>query len=200
MTDEKHELCAHCGENIDEQVGGLKNALGVERDARKTAERKLKEFREAGDIDEMKASIADGEEKNRQLLEQVKTLEAELETTKTELGTKSEEILDGKIGTAVAQANGNLALLRPAIREQLQKNPDANIEEMVAGMKTDDTFASAFKATTHSGGGSFPGEGGGRKESGGGAKYPTRRSQFTERQKVDFQNEFGLDALLDLPL
>lgn len=201
MTD-KAEPCAHCGEDISEQVAGLKNTARSERETRKELERELKELKakNAGaDIDEMQASIADGEAKNAALLEEVKQLKQERDDALGERDTAKTQIRDGQIATAVAEAGGNLALLKPALRESLGDDATPEqIAEKVAAMRNDDQFGAAFKATTHSGSGSLPDTQGGQMKTVG-SKYPARRSEFTERQKVDYQNEHGLDAYMDIP-
>jgi hypothetical protein len=186
------------GAEGEDDIAGLRKALETEREHKRKAERQAKQFKEDNkglsreDFDKMEAA-------QTEQLATIKNLQAELETTKQELSKKGDEILDGRIGTAVAQANGNLALLKPVIREKLQENPEADIAEMVESMKQDETFGSAFKATAHSGGGSLPQESSGRPEAQNAGKYPTRRSEFTDRQKVDYQNEFGLDSYMDIP-
>ena len=204
MTDEK-ELCAHCGESIEEQVAGLKKVAVAEREERKETERKLKQAKEklagAGDVEDLRKQIDALTVERDEALGKFGEMKTELDTTKGELATKNEQILDGKIGTAVAQANGNLALLRPAIRDALREKPDADVGELVASMKQDENFQSAFRATTHSSGGAPSETGGGRgSTAGGGPSWKgKRRSQMTDREAVDAQKELGLDAYMDLP-
>jgi hypothetical protein len=126
----------------------------------------------------------------------------------------------------VSKAGGNVELLRPHVRSHLKLDPDtldmvvldndrqtpkvdadgnpAKLESLISEMRKSDTFASAFKATEQSGGGSDPGGDGGSGSQGkpGGTPVKTeglKRSEMSERQKIDYQNEYGLDALLDLP-
>ena len=177
-----------------DDIKGLKAALETEREAARKFQRQLKQAQEATkglsreDLDKMVAT----QNENAQTIKQ-------LQQERDEALAK---ILDGQIGTAVAEANGNLALLRPAIREELKRNPEADVGELVASMKQDENFQSAFKASSHSGGGSHSDDSGRASSSvgGGGPSWKgKRRSQMTDREAVDAQKELGLDAYMDLP-
>lgn len=134
--------------------------------------------------------------------------------------------VEAAVVAEVSKAGGNVELLRPHVRSFVKLDPDtldmvvldndkstpkvdaegkpAKLESLISEMRKSDTFASAFKATEQSGGGSDPGGDGGSGSTGktGGTPLKTeglKRSTMTERQKVDFQKEHGLDALLELP-
>lgn len=141
---------------------------------------------------------------------------------------KIEELtIDSAVTSEVAKAGGNVDLLRPHVKNQLKLDPDtldmivldtdgrtpkvdadgnpAKLQTLIGEMRKSDTFASAFKATDQSGGGSEPGTDGSNGSAGGTGGKPKlateglKRSTMTDRQKIDFQNAHGLDALLDLP-
>lgn len=180
-----------------EDVSGLKSALAKERKshqdekhARKSAEGKLAI---AGDAEALAEKDAE--------IEKLKSDHAaEVESRDTEIKTLKDTALTGKIASAVSKAGGNVDLLTPHLRAALAENPDLDIDEHVEGMKGDETFSGAFKATSHSGGGGDPSHG---NESTFGKSrlhaMPMRRSEMTDRQKVDYQKQHGLDALLSLP-
>jgi hypothetical protein len=140
---------------------------------------------------------------------------------------KIEELtIDSAVTSEVSKAGGNVELLKPHVKGQLKLDSDtlemvvldsdgktpkvdangnpAKLDTLISEMRKSDTFASAFKATDQSGGGSEPNDGsnGSGSGTGGTPKLTTeglKRSTMTDRQKIDFQNAHGLDALLDLP-
>ena len=128
--------------------------------------------------------------------------------------------------TALADAGGNVELLKPHLLSRLKLDTDdftvkvleadgttpkvdasgnpVNIEVLVREMRESDTFSSGFKATEQSGSGSEPQKGGDAsgdgKPNGGTPPAGTKpRSQMTDREKLDFQQAHGIDALLKLP-
>ncbi len=135
--------------------------------------------------------------------------------------------IDSKVVEAISKAGGNVELLKPHVRSRLQLNTEdfttvvldqdgstpkvdadgnpVTIDTLISEMRKSDTYAGAFKATDQSGSGSEPGQGGsseGGSGAGGTPKLRTeglKRSEMTDRQKVDYQQEHGLDALLELP-
>jgi hypothetical protein len=155
----------------------------------------------------------------------------ELDKWKSEVKRRDSRIEELTIETAVvnelSKAGGNVELLRPHVRRHLKLDSDtlemvvldndgstpkvdgegkpATLESLVSEMRKLDTFASAFKATEQSGGGSDPGgdgSSGSTGKAGGTPKLKTeglKRSEMTDRQKIDYQNEHGLDAFLELP-
>lgn len=155
----------------------------------------------------------------------------EIDKWKSEVKRRDSRIEDLTIETAVvnelSKAGGNVELLRPHVRKHLKLDNEtlemvvldndgstpkvdgegkpAKLESLISEMRKSDTFASAFKATEQSGGGSDPGGDGGSGSTGNAGGTPKlkteglKRSTMTDRQKIDFQNEYGLDALLDLP-
>jgi hypothetical protein len=135
--------------------------------------------------------------------------------------------VDSKVVEAISKAGGNVELLKPHVRQRLQLNTDdfsttvldsdmktpkvdgdgnpVTIDDLISEMRKSETYAGAFKASDQSGSGSEPGKGSDGPTGGSGGKPKVnagdlKRSTMTERQKVDFQKEHGLDALLDLPL
>lgn len=146
----------------------------------------------------------------------------------TRRDTRIEELtIESAVVNELSKAGGNVELLRPHVRGHLKLDSDtldmvvldndgstpkvdgegkpATLESLISEMRKSDTFASAFKATEQSGGGSDPGgdgSSGSTGNAGGTPKLKTeglKRSEMTDRQKIDFQNEHGLDALLELP-
>ena len=135
--------------------------------------------------------------------------------------------IDSKVTEAITKAGGNVALLKRIVRSRLQLNTEdfsttvldddektpkvdgdgnpVSIDDLISEMRKSDTYAGAFKASKQSGSGSDPGKGGDGGTGGSGGKPivnagDLRRSTMTDKQKVDFQKEHGLNALLDLPL
>lgn len=134
--------------------------------------------------------------------------------------------VDSKVIAAISKAGGNVELLTPHVRSRLQLNTDdftvtvldsdgktpkvdgdgnpVTMDALVSEMRKSETYAGAFKASEQSGSGSDPGKGGdgGSGGNGGMPKHAgdLRRGTMTDKQKNEFQKEFGLDALLDLPL
>jgi hypothetical protein len=133
---------------------------------------------------------------------------------------------DVAVVEAISKAKGNVELLKPHVLSRVKLNMDdfsvqvleadgttpkvdgngnpVTIDALVGEMSSSKTFASAFAGSTESGSGSVPQKGGeGNANANGGKpiqKEGLRRSQMTERQKIDYQKEYGLDALMDLPL
>lgn len=134
--------------------------------------------------------------------------------------------VDSKVVEAISKAGGNVELLKPHVRQRVHLNTDdftttvldddgktpkvdgdgnpVTMDALISEMRKSDTYAGAFKASDQSGSGSDPGKGGdGPTGANGGMPKISgdlRRSTMSEKDKVDFQKEHGLDALLDLPL
>lgn len=228
-----------------EDVSGLKSALEKEREnARKNAREKkaLEEKYGALDIEEfnrLKDAEKDAETAQLEAAgEWDKIKEQMVKEHAKQIADKDKEIdrLTGQIRhitvesaatAALADAGGNVELLKPHLMGRVKLNTDdftvqvleadgvtpkvdaqgnpVTIDALVSEMRDSDIFASGFKATEQSGSGSEPTSGGGDqlpgKQNGGtppvGQTKP--RSQMTDREKVDFQKEHGLDALLALP-
>ncbi len=220
MTDRNEEDCPHCGEDISDVVNGLKSALD------KTREEKREEHNKAAvakdELDKTKVLLEDATLKLKDadtgtadalrtelnaakeaLAATVPKSELEAMTTQLEesraTSTKlQDEATQGKIATAVAKVGGNLAMLSPMIKAKLAENPELDLGEHLATLKNDADFGGAFKASSHSGGGSPPGKGGDGAKLGI-ASMPMRQSQMSTKQRNEYQKEHGLDALLDLP-
>lgn len=196
---------------------------GIDRD-------KYEELVEKERKAEEEAALKAGE--FEKLKEQMKTARIESENKlKAEIKRRDDKIeeltIEAAVVSEVSKAGGNVELLRPHVRSHLKLDPDtldmvvldndrqtpkvdadgnpAKLESLISEMRKSDTFASAFKATEQSGGGSDPGgdgSSGSTGKAGGTPKLKTeglKRSEMTDRQKIDFQNEHGLDALLELP-
>ena len=201
-----------------EDVSGLKTALEKTREEKK--ELKAKKAKLEDELATAKVLIEDATLKLRDADPQLRTelnaakeqlatmvSKSEFDSLKTQLDESTatttqlrDEATQGRIATAVAKAGGNLAMLSPMIKSEMLKNPELDLGEHLATLKTDSEFAGAFKASEHSGGGSDPGKGNdvtfGRSLS---ATASLRRSTMTDRQKVDHQKQYGLDSLLSLP-
>lgn len=229
-----------------EDTSGLKSALQKEREnARKFArEKKALEDKIGGvDLEEYNKLKEEHEQQETRKLEEAGEFEKIKEQMRAahakELANKEKEIdrLTGEIRhqkvesaatQALADAGGNVELLKPHLLSRLKLNTDdfsvqvleadgatpkvdgggnpVNIDALVSEMRDSDTFASGFKATQQSGSGSEPTEGGGDilpgqgKPNGGTPPAGTKpRSQMTDREKIDYQREHGIDALLNLP-
>lgn len=213
MTDEHKDNCPHCDGDITEHTAGLRSALQTEREAARTNAKKAKKAN--GLIDELRESA--GVETPEELTDFVKTAQAGEEIDKLnnqvadltkqvdELSVTNAKLQDdaeiGKISAAITNARGNVKMLMPHVRQALKDDPNMDVESFVASMRADDAFAGAFAATDMSGSGSEPQKGGDGPSTLGRGMHskPLRRSTMTDREKVDYQKQYGLDALLDLP-
>jgi hypothetical protein len=172
----------------------------------------------AGEWDKIKAQMIN------QHNEELARRENEISRYKSQLETVQ---VDAKVVEAISKAGGNVELLKPHVKSRLQLNTDdftttvldfdgttpkvdgdgnpVTIDTLISEMRKSDTYASAFKASDQSGSGSDPGKAsdGPSGSNGGMPKLNAgdlRRGTMSDKQKVDFQTEHGLDALLDLPL
>jgi hypothetical protein len=229
-----------------EDTSGLKSALQKEREnARKAAREKKALEDKFGNIDleEINQLKEEKEQAETRKLEEKgefeKIKDQMREQHAKEIAAKDKEIdrLTGEIRhqkvestatQALADAGGNVELLKPHLLSRLKLNTDdfsvlvleddgktpkvdasgnpVNIDALVSEMRDSDTFASGFKATSQSGSGSEPTEGGGDqppgqgKPNGGTPPVGTKpRSQMSDREKIDFQKEHGIEKLLALP-
>jgi len=134
--------------------------------------------------------------------------------------------IDSKVVEAISKAGGNVELLKPHVRSRLQLNTDdfttqvlepdgktpkvdgdgkpVTIDALVGEMRASDIYSGAFKATDQSGSGSEPGKGGdGPSGSGNGGKpivvTGKTRADMTDREKIDFQKQHGIDKYMELP-
>ena len=129
-------------------------------------------------------------------------------------------MVDQALATAIRAAEGNegtVKLLMPhlkahvALREtgdsfitevvdQVTKEPrigdshgaPMTIEQLVGEFRNSDLYASAFPGTGQTGGGT-------RTSSKGGGGFPTKKSDFTPRQRADFIEKNGATGWLGLP-
>lgn len=187
--------------------------LQKEQDAEEAAALK------AGEFEKLKEQML---KKHREDLDKLRN-----EVTRRD--TRIEELtIETAVVNELSKANGNVELLRPHVRKHLKLDAEtlemvvldndgstpkvdgegkpAKLDSLISEMRKSDTFASAFKATEQSGSGSDPGGDGGSGSTGNTGGTPPKlkteglkRSEMSDRQKIDFQNEHGLDALLDLP-
>lgn len=228
-----------------EDVSGLKSALNKTREEKREAARKAKALAEkyAGfDVEEyetLKSAQADAETAKLEAAGEWDKIKDQMSTQHaTDMAAKDKEIsrltkqieavqIDSRVVEAISKAGGNVELLKPHVRRQLQLNTDdfttvvldsdgktpkvdgdgnpIKIDDLISEMRKSDTYAGAFKASDQSGGGADPGKGGdGSSGANGGTPKPNvgdlRRGIMTDAQKNAFQKEHGLDALLDLPL
>ena len=195
---------------------------GIDKDK---YEELLKKEQEAEEAAALKAG--EFEKLKEQMLSKHKEALAAKENEIARYRSKVEELtIEAAVVNEVARAGGNVELLRPHVRSHLKLDPDtlemvvldndrqtpkvdgdgkpAKLESLISEMRKSDIFASAFKATEQSGGGSDPGGDGGSGSTGktGGTplkKEGLKRSTMSDREKIDFQKEHGLDALMNLP-
>ena len=131
--------------------------------------------------------------------------------------------IDAAVVTALNEVEGNVKIMLPHVKHQMKLveedgqfharvideagtvrvNGEGKLltaKELVSEMRDSDDFATAFKADVKSGGGTPAGDGTGNE---GGKKGvipgDLKRSTMTPRQKVEFQQEHGVDELLRLP-
>lgn len=135
----------------------------------------------------------------------------------TKYRTKIDHLLiDSVAATAIAGAKGSIELLLPHIQRNTRvvedgddfkvevidkegnvrigdsKGQPMTIEDLVAEMRSSDTFGRAFEGDGQTGGGKRPGNGGGGN--------PTlKRSTMTAQQKADYQTKYGQAEFLKLP-
>lgn len=133
--------------------------------------------------------------------------------------------IDSKVVEAISKAEGNVELLKPHVRSRLQLNTDdfttvvldsdgrtpkvdgdgnpVTIDTLISEMRKSDTYAGAFKATGQSGSGSDPTHGGdgptGKNDGKSKITGDMRLSTMSDREKIDFQKEHGIDAMMALP-
>jgi len=208
--------CPHCDEDISdtfiskdevEDVSGLKKALASEREGARQANRELAQLR-----DKHAASSFDSEEVKKQrdtLTKQLDDLKAsgelnsgnltkQLDELKATNAALAEEATNGKIAIAIVKTKGNPKLLMPHVRKMMDEDSALSYDEAAQKAKAEFSMeVGAYKASEQSGTGSDPG----RSDVGRASfnQTPTRRSQMTDRQKVDHQKQFGLDSLLNIP-
>jgi hypothetical protein len=230
-----------------EDTSGLKSALQKEREsARKFAREKkaLEDKYGTLDVEEferLKAAEQDAETAKLEAAGEWDKIKAQMiEQHGKELGAKDKEIdrlttqirhitVDSAATQALADAGGNVELLKPHLMNRVRLNTDdfsvqileadgttpkvdasgnpVTIDTLVREMRDSDVFASGFKATAQSGSGSEPTEGGGDQMPGQGkpnggtppAGQFKPRSQMTDREKIDAQKQLGIDAYLNLP-
>ena len=182
-------------------------------DAEATAEEK--KLQQAGEWDKIKEQMKEAH------ATEIGSKDAEIARLRGEL---EREKIDSKVVAAISKADGNVELLTPHVRSRLQLDPDTlemvvldtdgktpkvdgdgnpvNIETLVGEMRDQPTFAGAFKAPEQSGSGSDPQKGGDGPSGNNGGKPKSEakpRSQMTDREKIDYQKEHGLDAFMELP-
>lgn len=164
---------------IVEDVSGLKSALEKERDGRKEAEDKLR-------------------------------------STADQSTASKKELADANMKVAIAEADGNVHVMPSVIREAMVWDDDLgeyivpaedgqplrkddstlkSVSDVVADMKKNSKYGSLFKGTSHSGGGSPPGIGGGagkalaaNQDNDGLPPLTTSRRSMTREQKVAIIN------------
>lgn len=175
-----------------EDVTGLRNALKEERTSRKEYERRAKSAEGRLAQGDLENSNGEKDAEIAQLKSTLKERETEITTIRQEAQEKD---ISAKITTAVARHKGDVDLLMPHLKATLAENPDLDLDDAMSGLK--ERHPGAFRATSQSGGGSQPGTTGGP----GGVRQATRkrRSEMTEREKVDAQRDLGLDAYMELP-
>lgn len=230
-----------------EDTSGLKSALQKERENAKKYAREKKALEDKYgtlDIEEferLKAAEKDAETAKLEAAGEWDKIKAQMVTEHAKhLGEKDKEIdrltsqirhitVDSAATQALADAGGNVELLKPHLMNRVRLNTDdfsvqvleadgttpkvdasgnpVNIDALVSEMRDSDVFASGFKATSQSGSGSEPTEGGGDQLPGTGkpnggtppAGQYKPRSQMSDREKIDAQKALGIDAYLDLP-
>lgn len=133
--------------------------------------------------------------------------------------------IDSKVVEAISKSGGNVELLKPHVRSRLQLNTEdfstivldgdgktpkvdgdgnpVTIDALIGEMRKSEIYAGAFKASEQSGSGSEPGKGGdGGTGIDGGKPKPNgdlRLSTMTDREKIDYQKKYGIDAMMELP-
>jgi hypothetical protein len=161
-------------------------------------------------------------------VQMVEKHQAELAAEKAETARLRDALSHEKVEKAaveaISKAGGNVELLKPHILARVKLNDEdfslsvtesdgtpkvdgegkpVSLEVMVSEMRDQDTFKGAFAGTTQSGSGSEPAKDGKATANANGGKpiqaEGLRRGTMTERQKIDFERQYGLDALLELP-
>lgn len=125
-------------------------------------------------------------------------------------------LIDSVAKSAIAEAKGSIELLLPHVRSSTRvkeengefsvevvdaqgnvkigdsKGKPMSISDLIAEMRTSDTFGRAFEGENKSGSGKLP--------TSGGTGPQLKRSQMTAVQKREYQQKYGQAAFLKLPL
>lgn len=191
------------GAEGDDDIAGLRKALKEER----KSVRKLKYENDALKlVNEGKAPPDDADDHSEEKTAELETIRKEYEkqlAEKDETITKlessnAEKARSEKIAKAVANHGGDFEMLDPYIEKQLRANPDLDIDAEVARLVKDKPSVFKPKFADHTGTGGQPGmESAGQSSLMRGEKL--QRSKMSDRQKIDFQKEHGLDAFMALP-
>lgn len=226
---EHNDVCPDCGADVSSVSQGLRKALETEREAAKKAQRTVKQLKDASakhreaaaDVEKKDARIAeleqaldamtkqrdaDAEElrKAQEAAAEIEPLRAENETLKADAekaeADKAQAEKDAAITEELQKAGGNIEALMPHVRSRADAAPERELSEIITDLRNSDSFAALFRGTGQSGGGApVDGGSGGKIINMQKSKADLKRSTMTDREKVDFQREHGLDALLDLP-
>lgn len=191
---------------------GLKSALQKERESRRDFEKKAKtandivnDLQEKAGADSLDAlrDFVKGGTTSKTEIDDLKAAHAkEMETLTTENTSLKTAAETGKISAALTKAQANVTVMTPHIREKLRADPTADLDDIVAEMKNDPVFAGSFKAAEQSGSGMTPGHSGdgpSGSRNDGESQLPTRRSEFSDVQKVEYINQHGVDGFMSLP-
>lgn len=168
-----------------------------------------------GEWEKLKAQMA---EKHQKALDEQKAEAQKLRDRVQEL------TVDNAVQEAIIKGKGNPRLLKPLVSQHAQLDPDtlelvvvepdgtpkvdgsgnpATLDDVISEMRDNPEFSGAFAATTQSGSGSDPQTGGdasGNNSGGTPSKWEgKRRSEMSDREKVDAQKELGIDKYLEIP-
>ncbi|HSW65279.1 MAG TPA: hypothetical protein VLH56_18505 [Dissulfurispiraceae bacterium] len=185
-----------------DKAESVQTAIRREREARKEAEKRLKELGNLSreDIDELEslraeAAKARGAEDivNQLKARHQKELEAREKQAQAYRASLEKTVLESTASKLLAEHKGNVSLLMPHIQSalrveeadgQFQVVPAnaASLEEVVTGLKS--TFPQAFSDSGHSGGGA-PGGGGGGGIGKGKTISRAQYEQMTPAQRTE---------------
>lgn len=211
MSEEHKDVCPDCGADVSDITASLKKALGEEREFRRKAERSLKQAQDAnkgiGDqtakIEELEQAIdalkqqrdADAEELGKAIAERDE-LKASAEKAEADRATAEK---DAAITEELQKAGGNIEALMPHVRSRADAAPERALTDIIGDLRNSDSFASLFRGTGQTGGGSMSEGSSGGKITNITESKNLRRGTMTEREKIDYQREHGIEGLMSLP-
>jgi hypothetical protein len=194
------------GAEGEDDIAGLRKALKEERATRRKLEHQNKSLRQIRDEDGKPPLDDDDGDHSEEKTAELETIRkeyekqlAEKDETITKLESSNvEKARAEKIAKAVATHGGDFEMIDPYIEKKLRENPDLDIDAEVAQLVKDKPSVFKPKFAEHTGMGGQPGmESAGRSSLMRSANL--QRSTMSDRQKIDYQKEHGLDALMALP-